>query len=407
MKNQYQPYLEWIYGHEKKMLSQLEQWVNIHSGSNHLEGLSTMSTVLYEAFSSLGGNMLDISLPPRKCLTSDGTLLENPLGKALSISKHPNAPRQILLSGHMDIALRKEQPLKKCRRVGNDQLCGRGTADMKGGLLVLLTALQALEKSPFSGQIGWKVLITPDEEVGSTGSRQLLIKESKNHQLALIFEPALPNGSLVSSRKGSVNYTLVARGKASHAGRDFHLGRNAITALAQIALAAEDLTDLHKEITVNIGHIEGGSTANIVPDQASCLINLRVKESEDLAMVKDRLKKICEKEEENRGVSITLHQDSERPPKPVDELTQALFDALQSCAFQLGFSLKWEPTGGVCDGNILAHAGLPTIDTLGVVGGNLHTEEEFLLIPSLVERSLLTAQFLMHFAATGEDQIKS
>jgi len=278
---------------------------------------------------------------------------------------------------------------------------------MKGGLLVLLTALQALEKSPFSEKIGWKVLITPDEEVGSPGSCQLLVEESKNHQLGLIFEPALPNGSLVSSRKGSINYTLVVQGKASHAGRDFYLGKNAITALAQIAITAEDLTDPHKEITVNIGHIEGGGTVNIVPDQASCLINLRVKDSEDLTMVKDRLKKICKKEGENRGVSITLHEDSERPPKPVDELTQALFDALRSCAFQLGFDLKWEPTGGVCDGNTLAHAGLSTIDTLGVVGGNLHTEEEYVLIPSLVERSLLTAQFLMHFAATEKGQIQS
>ncbi|MGA8164996.1 MAG: hydrolase [Waddliaceae bacterium] len=396
--NRYEPYLKWIYGHKKEMASRVEQWANIHSGSNHLEGLHTMLSALEEAFATLGGSIAALPLPPRKRLISEGTTVEEPLGKALLLSKHPDAQRQVFLGGHMDIALKKGQPLEPCQLIGKDRLCGRGTADMKGGLVILLTALQALEKSPFSGQIGWKVLITPDEELGSPGSHELLVKESASCQLGLLFEPSLPNGALVSSRKGSVNYTLVVQGIASHSGRDFHLGKNAITSLARIAVAAENLTDPDKDITVNIGHIEGGGTINIVPDRASCLMNLRVKTHQDLAMVKEELEKACNEEREQKGVAVILHQDSERFPKPLDEHTQALLNNLQSCASQLGFTLEWESTGGVCDGNTLAHEGLPTIDTLGVIGGNLHTKEEYMMIPSLVERSLLAAKFLMHLA---------
>jgi len=394
----YQQHLNWIYDQQRALLSQLEQWASIHSGSDHLDGLHTMLIALQQAFSPLGGRSREVALPKRQRLTRDGTIVENFLGKALSITKHPTASLKMFLGGHMDIALKQQQPLEPCHRIGNDRLCGRGTADMKGGLLILLTALTALEKSPFAGKIGWHVLITPDEEIGSPGSRTLYVEEAKKYPFGLLFEPALPNGSLVSTRKGSVNYTLVARGKASHAGRDFFIGRNALTAIAKAAVAAENLTNREKGITVNIGYIEGGSAANIVPDQAQCLINLRVKEKQDLAMTEEHLKDICKNASEHREVALTLHKDSERPPKLLDKHTNALLASLQSCASQLDFDLKWEATGGVCDGNILADAGLPNVDSLGAVGGSLHTQEEYVLNTSLVERSLLVARFFMQLA---------
>lgn len=396
----YLPHLEWIDDNLELMVSLVESWANIHSGSENLQGLSEMMSSLENAFSSLEGSMKKIHLSRRQRITPNGDIVKDHLGEALCITKHPDAPLKVFLGGHMDIAYLKDQPLEKCQRKNKKTLCGRGTADMKGGLVVMLTALQALEKSPLAGRIGWEVLITPDEEIGSPGSQDLLTQAAKRHQLALIFEPTFPDGSLVSARKGSANFTLVAQGKAAHAGRDFHLGHNAITAVARFALAAESLTNLDKEITVNIGDIKGGGLTNIVPDRAYCRLNVRFGEKKQFAQIKEKLASIVEMENNGKGITMTLHQDTIRPPKAFDAKSKALFEDLKLCAEELDIELRWKSTGGVCDGNILADAGLPTVDTLGVVGGNMHTAEEYLLISSLVERAKLVASFLMHLAET-------
>lgn len=403
--DQYFAHLEWIDKEKQSLISTLEQWVNIHSGSDNLLGLSEMLEKLKEAFSSLDGSMDEISLPKRKILSRDGNFTEVELGKVLSIVRHPNAPIQILLSGHMDIAYPANLPLEKCRRSSPDILVGRGTADMKSGLLIMLIALKSLEMSPFSGNIGWKVLINPDEEIGSPGSKNILQKEAKHHHIGLIFEPSLPDGSLVSERKGSANFTIAIKGKAAHAGREFHMGHNAVTSAARFALAAESLTDLEEEVTVNIGYLKGGDSLNIVPDHALCGINIRVKTSDSMKIMKDKMNKIAEIENHREGIHLIIHQDTERLPKKFDKKTRSLFQSLKKCGNTLGMNIQWKSSGGVCDGNILAAAGLTTIDTLGGVGGNLHTAKEYVSISSIFIRAKLVARYLMQIAA-GEAIIK-
>ncbi|NGX42305.1 MAG: Carboxypeptidase G2 [Chlamydiae bacterium] len=397
--DQYFPHIQGIDKQKEAMTSLLMHLANIHSGSDNLPGLEEMLSALKEAFSSLGGKQETLALKSYKCLTPNGNLIETPLGKALSITKNRGAPINILLCGHMDIAFPANLPLEKCKRIGNGKLAGRGTCDMKGGLVVMLTALQALENSPFAEKIGWQVLINPDEEIGSPGSRELFLHAVENKKLGLLFEPSLPDGSLVSARKGSTNYSVAIRGKAAHAGRDFHLGSNAITSAARFTLAAESLTDQKNGVTVNVGHIEGGGPVNIVPDRAFCRLNIRVKNDRDLKIIKEKLKTIANIENNREGITLILHQDSERPPKVFDKKTKLLFEALKTCAENLGYSLEWEPTGGVCDGNTLAGAGLPVIDTLGVVGGHIHSAQEYVVLSSLVDRAKLVTRFLMQIAA--------
>lgn len=364
------------------MVPLLESWARISSGSEDLAGLQEMLLAIKEAFAPIGGKMQEIPLPPRQRIGSNGEIIKSPLGKALSIIKHPNAPVRVFFGGHMDVAV----PGWETERLDEHTLKGPGVADMKGGLVVMLKALEALEESPDAGKIGWEVLINPDEEIGSVGSRALFADIAQRNQVGLIFEPTLPNGKLAGARKGSANFTAVARGKAAHAGRDFFDGKNAISALARFIVRAEDLTDVKKETTVNVGQIEGGGPVNIVPEFAICRLNIRMKEGMD--DLKAKLEQIAKDE------GVTLYQDSERPPKPFDDNTHHFFELLQSCAKELGLELGWEPTGGVCDGNNLSAAGLPTIDTLGVVGGKIHTTEEYVHLPSLQEKADLTAAFL-------------
>ncbi|HEY4832104.1 MAG TPA: M20/M25/M40 family metallo-hydrolase, partial [Waddliaceae bacterium] len=192
---------------------------------------------------------------------------------------------------------------------------------------------------------------------------------------------------------------LFVEGKAAHVGRDFFEGRNALTAATKFALAAESLTNSDKEITVNIGALESPGLVNIVPDKALCRFNIRVKTTKDLETLKKTFNSMVSQGNEQEGIKMILIQETENLPKIFDPKTEKLFEALRFCAQTLGFNLNWNPSGGVCDGNILANAGLPTVDTLGVIGGGLHTEEEYVHLPSLKQRSKLSALLLLQFAA--------
>lgn len=399
--DQYYPHLQSLKEKKAEILSYVQKWSNIHSGSLNISGLKEMEKHLQEDFLSLHAQCDAIPLCEKSNLTIDGTIEKTPLGKALLWNKHPNAAIQLLLVGHMDIAYPTESPLSTCQIVRKKFLQGRGAADMKGGLAILLYSLKALENSPFAGKLGWRILITPDEEIGSPSSRELLIQEAKKCHLGLIFEPAFPDGSLAGSRMGSLNYTFCAIGKSSHVGREFYLGKNAISSVTRFVSAAESLTDQKENITVNIGYIQGGGPVNIVPGNALCKLNIRVNNINAMNLVQEKLAKIAEKENNREQIHAILHLDSERPPKLFDKDTKRLFISLKRSAQQLNIPLIWQSTGGVCDGNTLASAGLRTIDTLGPIGGKLHTDEEYLIVDSLLERTLLVARFLMQIA-TGQ-----
>lgn len=391
----YLQHLDWIGSQQQQMVTLLELWASINSGTDNLDGLSRMLAALEKEFLHLGGVMQAIPLPSRIKIDAKGQAVEESNGNAFLITKHPEAPLHVLLGGHMDTVYPVNSAFQDVTHLDMNTMRGPGVADMKGGIVVLLKALEALERSPFAGKVGWEVLITPDEEVGSQGSEALWVDCAQRHQLALLFEPAFSDGALVSARKGSANFTVVAKGKAAHAGRDFHSGRNAISAIVRFIVEAEKLISKEKGITVNIGHIEGGGPVNIVPDLAICRFNVRIMQAEDLDVVRERLYHIIAKGHEYEGLSLVLYENASRLPKPFDTPHQKLFQAMQTCAADLDLTLQERPSGGVCDGNILASQGVPTLDTMGVVGGNIHTPDEYVLLNSLTERASLAAYFLM------------
>ena len=244
----YHQHLEWIGTQQQEMVALLESWASINSGTDNLDGLAKDLAALEQEFYHLGGTMQAIPLPPRIRIDAKGQAVEEPTGNALFISKHPKAPIRILLGGHMDTVYPATSAFQEVSHLDMNTMRGPGVADMKGGLVVLLKALDALEQSPFAGKLGWEVLITPDEEVGSQGSKALWIEGAQRHQLALLFEPAFSDGSLVSARKGSANFTVVAKGKAAHAGRDFHSGRNAISAIVRFIVRQKSSSIRKKEL---------------------------------------------------------------------------------------------------------------------------------------------------------------
>lgn len=382
---------------KSNMLQLLREWAHINSGSDNLPGLSKMLDQLSSHFAKLGGKIQKIDLQPRHAIDDHGASIEIPHGKALSIIKRPEAKIKVFLGGHMDTVYPATHPFQETSLLNPNTLVGPGVADMKGGLVVMLKALETFENHPLAENIGWEVLINPDEEVGSIGSKPLLIKSAQRNTLGLVFEPSLPDGSIVSSRKGSANLAIISRGKAAHAGRDFHHGRNAIIALSTFMVAAKDLTDLDRGITLNFGHITGGGPVNVVPDFALCRLNVRTTQPDDYAYICTELKKIADRLE-GEGITFTIIPQHERSPKLFDKKNQHLFEAINLCAHEVGLNLECKPSGGACDGNLLSAYGLPVIDSLGVIGNHLHTSNECMEIDSLVSRTRLITLFLLKLA---------
>ena len=398
---QYQTQLNWISDQQDTMLKETLRWASINSGSLHLEGLERMAVALRETFvQHLAPSEVElIDLMPMESVDAAGNLIKQNLGKMLRMSKHPDAPIQVLLTGHMDTVYGKDHAFQKSQHIDDNIVNGPGVADMKGGLSILMTALEALEKSPWAGKVGWEVMMNPDEEIGSIGSVPFLLEAAKRNHFGLTFEPCLADGALASSRKGSGNFVAVVRGKAAHAGRNPEDGRNAIAALARFITSIFALNGGMAGVTVNPGKLEGGGPVNVVPDLAICRFNVRVKTPEEQAWIVSEIQRITSEIAEMDGILISLHGGFTRPPKVLSTANLHLFDLIRDCGKALGLTIIEKPSGGCCDGNNLAAAGLPNVDSLGVRGGNIHSSGEFMLADSLSERAQLAGLLLMRLAS--------
>ena len=389
-----QAILDWIAGRQGLMVQRVIEWSQINSYSFNTQGLGRLADVLVRDFSSLGGEVRRHRLPAAKFLDSRAQEASRPLGEAISFTRRPGAAMRVLLNIHMDTVYPPDAPAAIVREA-EGKLIGPGVADAKGGIAVMLTALEALEQSEHAGKIGWTVVINPDEEIGSPASAGLLAELARGHQFGLLFEPALPDGALVDRRKGSGNFSIVVRGRAAHAGRDFASGRSALLAAAKVSLGLHALNESLPGVTVNVGSIDGGSPPNVVPDLAVCRINIRITEPSGEPRVVEAVKKLVADLNGMEGIRAELHGHFASPPKVLDERTGRLLEAIVSCGGELGLKLGTRASGGASDGNRLAAAGLPNIDSLGVRGDRIHSSEEYLIPPSLPERAQLAALLML------------
>ena len=382
---------------DARMRAQLTQWAAINSGSGNLDGLAEMATLLSAAFAELGGSITLVDPAPVERVDADGMVHAVAHGHNLHLRQRPDAPVRVLLTGHMDTVFAADHPFQAVRAIDANTINGPGTADMKGGIAVMLAALLAFEASPVAAKIGYDVVINSDEEVSSPGSAPLLAAAAGTVHLGLTYEPALPDGTLAGARKGSGNFSIVIRGRSAHAGRNPEEGRNAILAAADLALR---LAALRRDgLGVNVARIDGGGPNNIVPDTAVLRFNMRPSSAADQQAAEAAVAATMRDVAAAHDVVADLHGGFTRPPKPLDETQLALFELVRSCGKDLGLVIAWRDTGGVCDGNNLAALGLPVVDTMGARGGAIHSSEEFVLLDSLVERAQLSALLLMRIAA--------
>lgn len=381
------------------MLAQVQRWSAINSGTTNLEGLARQAEELAAAFGELPGELRMVAPAPVTAVDADGHEFEKPHGHHLVLSVRPDAPKRVLLTGHMDTVFPADHAFQKQSWLDDETLNGPGVADMKGGIAVMIAALKAFETSPSAASLGYDVMINSDEETGSLSSSALITQLAQGKHAALTYEPsALPDGTLAHARGGSGNFSLIITGRSAHAGRNPQDGRNAIVAAAALAIGLKQLQS--DAIAINPAKIEGGSANNVVPDHAVLRFNIRPKTSEISDSFPNLLNALIEQVSTEHEVSITCHGGISRPPKPVDERASRLFDLVRDTGEALGQTIGWRDTGGVCDGNNVAACGVPVVDTMGVRGGSIHSPDEFLIVPSLAEKAALSA-IVLHRLATG------
>jgi glutamate carboxypeptidase len=369
----------------------LISWANLNSGSANFAGLDRMRAALAAEFSRLAD------------ATIEHVALVGTVAQALRVRIRPTAPQQILFSGHYDTVYGVDDPFQCCTLVDDKILRGPGVTDMKGGIVVMLAALREFEKSPHAARLGCEVLLTPDEEIGSFGSGPLFeaAGAAKKFSLALVFEPARPNGDLVHSRKGTGNFVATCHGRAAHAASPTRQGRNAIAALAEFLVGAHRVPDELPGVMLNIGNFRGGGPAtNVVPDFAEAALDLRITREADREILLARLHELAAPINARDGFLLNIAGAFNRPPKECTPVEEAAFAAIQQSARELGLApFTWVHTGGASDGNNLSAAGLPNLDGLGPIGDRLHSPEEFVVWPTLAERAQLCARFLEKLAA--------
>jgi glutamate carboxypeptidase len=382
------------------MLAQVEQWAAVNSGTGNLAGLRTVAGHLADAFAALPGDIRLVAPDPVESVDAAGNIRTTQRGDHLHLRVRPDAPVQLLLTGHMDTVFPADHPFQTLRWLEPGVLNGPGTADMKAGISVILAALKALETSPFAPRIGYDVMINSDEETGSHASAALIAELAKGKTAALTYEPALPDGGLAGARPGSGNFSVIVHGLSAHAGRNPEDGRNALIAAADLALRLNALKS--PDLKVNPAKIDGGGPNNVVPDSAILRVNLRPSTPEAMAAAEAALRDAVAAVSREHDVHCHIHGNFNRPPKPLDPAATRLFELVRDCGAALGLPpIRWKATGGVCDGNNIAACGVPVVDTMGPRGGAIHSSDEFLIVDSLAERAQLSALTMMRIAERG------
>jgi glutamate carboxypeptidase len=368
----------WVKGQEEAAIQLLSSLSEINSWSYNTQGIQKIRTEISKAFSPLNS-------------------FQEGLESVLKFSKRMHAKKKVLLGGHLDTVHTSDSPFQACIET-EENLIGPGVADMKGGLIALLIALEAFEQCDGCENIGWQVIISSDEEIGSSKSLPTWEEAAKQFDFALLFEPSYPDGSFVSERMGSYNVRAEFKGKKAHAGRDFFEGRSANRAMAEWIYKAFQEGGKIQGLQVNAGEVKGGNAINVIPSEAYCKMNFRSYNGEDLSAYFKHLQQVGIGTEESQDVEVKVELLNQKPPKRLNPKARSLFASLERAATALKQPFKTIATGGVCDGNTLQACGLPTIDTMGVIGGKIHTNEEYMVKKSLIERALLTLELLWNFA---------
>ena len=324
---------------------------------------------------------------------SGGFLFARPAGR------RRHRPTQLLL-GHVDTVWPLGTLGSRPWSVQDGVARGPGVFDMKAGVVQILFALRALRDLDLDPPATPLVLINSDEEIGSRESTLAIDRLSRVASRAFVCEPGLgSSGAIKTARKGLAKYTVTVDGRAAHAGLDPEDGASAILELSSVIQRLFNLTDRERDVTVNVGTIEGGIQANVVAPWSQAVVDVRVLTPEDATSLDAAIRSL---EPVTPGTTITVTGGFGRPPMARTERNAALFERARRIGSSLGMDLQEVTAGGGSDGNTTSQH-TATLDGLGIIGDGAHAPSERIDLRSLAPRTALLAALLMEPIARGEE----
>jgi glutamate carboxypeptidase len=360
-----------------QMVQDLKSMVEIESPSDSPQALNVLADHLSERLNLLGARVERIPVLR---------------GGDLVTARYGSNERAVMLLGHMDTVWPLGTLARRPVRIEGDRLYGPGSFDMKAGLVIALHSLEILKKLGRVPAHPISFFFTSLEETDSEPYQPVLEREALNCDYVLDLEPAWPGGAVKTERKGSAQYIIKIRGRASHAGSELRKGVSAITELANQIQALNQLTDYDRGTTVNVGVVRGGIRPNVVADEAIAEVDIRFKRLKDGMEMDSRIRNL---RPILPGAELEIMGKISMPPLERTEKVLALYGRAREVAARLGFKLDEVSTGGVSEACITSALGVPTLDGLGPDGDGAHAEDEHVLIPSMATRAALLSGLLL------------
>ena len=361
----------------EEMLNLLEKLVNTESGSYFKQGIDAVGTVLSKEYESVG---FDVHVHHQE-----------ERGNNLVI-RHPDATRpKVMIVAHMDTVFPRGTVEKRPFKMEGNYAYGPGVVDMKASLVSVLFAMKTLVERQDDAYKNVEIVLNSDEEIGSRHSRPLIEQIGKEKEYALIMEAAGKDGSIVTQRKGGARYKIKVEGVPAHSGSEHEKGRSAIEEIAYKTIKLHEITDYKEGITVNVGLLKGGTSANTIAPVAEAEVDVRITKLEQIKEVERKMKEICS-EPTIKGTKTKLAGQLNRPPMLKTKKSIKLIRLVQEIGEEMGIEIKEAFRGGCSDGSFTSSMGIATVDGLGPIGGNGHRDDEYLDILSLPERTALLAE---------------
>ena len=368
--------LQYFVERNESLVQTIREFAEIESPSDNKQAGDRMGAVLAGRFESLGGRAkihgcdnyadnLQIDFPGRE------------------------GAKPVLLLGHFDTVYPMGTLANMPCRIVDGSLHGPGVLDMKSGIALMMSAIEALKSWHGMLPRPVTVFLVSDEEVGSSSSRKITEDLARKSAGVLVLEPAAGlRGAVKTARKGVGEYKLTVQGVAAHAGLDPGKGHSAILELSRQINAISNLSDLRHGISVNPGVIRGGTRTNVIAAEASVEIDVRIKEVKQAKALDRKLRAL---KPLNKHCKLRIEGGINRLPMERTEGVAALYKKAQHIAREISWKLEEAAVGGGSDGNFTAGLGIPTLDGLGGVGEGAHAIHEYIVISELPRRALLLA----------------
>ena len=358
-------------------LRELETIVNIDSGSRNPAGTREVAAFLEEKYKEQGFLTELVSVGPE-------------VGPVLVATNAPDEPIDLLFIGHTDTVFLDGEASRRPFKIEGERLYGPGVYDMKGCSLLTAYLLENLPEE-LKRSLNICVIHNPDEEISSFYSREVIIEKAKTAKFAFVMEPSSADGSMIKERKGIEKLKIHFKGRPSHAGDAPQEGRSAINELAHWIVRMNTLIDYDAGVSVNAGTIQGGSVPNVVPEHAQMELDYRYSNPTDVSAFFDMLEEL-QRHATGMEIGIDIEVIGKRPPMVDVPGAKVLRSVFEDVGKQMDTFVSFKKSGGVSDANFTTSVGIPTVCSIGLIGGAFHTDHEYVELDSIQQRlDLLTA----------------